>query len=930
MTKDKFIHIRGARVHNLKNIDIDIPHNALVVVTGLSGSGKSTLAFDTIFAEGQRRYVESLSAYARQFLGRINKPDVDLITGIAPAIAIEQKVNTRNPRSTVGTTTEIYDYLKLLYARIGQTISPVSGCEVKCYDVDDVTEYILSLPEGTRTMIAAPLGADSTTIVEKLIGLVSDGIQRLYIDGQTVVIEDFIPSITPETSVGNILVVLNRLKTSSDDDTVSRIRDAVARAFSYGNGVCNIITEENREFSSRFEADGIEFERPTEHLFSFNNPLGACPKCEGYGKIVGIDEDLVVPDKSRSIFDNAVACWRGDTMKWWRDQLVASAYKFDFPIHEPFYKLSDAQRRLLWEGNDYFHGLNEFFDYIDSERHKIQFRVMKARYTGKTLCPECHGSRLRKEALYVKVGGKNIAELVKMPAEALLKFFNDLQLDDHSSKTAKRILTEIRNRLQYLNDVGLGYLTLDRLSSTLSGGESQRINLSTSLGSNLTGSLYILDEPSIGLHPRDTDRLVKVLKQLRDLGNTIIVVEHEEEIIRAADYVVDMGPEAGYNGGEVVFGGTLKALMKSKKSLTADYLSGRRMIEIPKSVRGSSGKIIIKGARENNLKNIDVAIPLGVMTCVTGVSGSGKSSLVRGILYPALRRQLSDSGDKPGDFDRLDGDVRLLKSVEMVDQNPIGKSTRSNPVTYIKAYDDIRRLFSEQPYAVHTGLTPAHFSFNVAGGRCEECQGEGVIKVGMQFMADVELVCEACGGKRFKDDVLEAKYRDKSIYDVLEMSIDEAIAFFGEDGSTLCRKIVERLKPLQDVGLGYVKLGQSSSTLSGGENQRVKLASFLARDNDSGHIMFIFDEPTTGLHFHDINKLLAAFNALIANGHTIVIVEHNLDVIKCADHVIDLGVEAGDKGGHIVFEGTPQQLEDCAESYTGHYLKLKRCKDGVL
>ena len=930
MTKDKFIHIRGARVHNLKNIDIDIPHNALVVVTGLSGSGKSTLAFDTVFAEGQRRYVESLSAYARQFLGRINKPDVDLITGIAPAIAIEQKVNTRNPRSTVGTTTEIYDYLKLLYARIGQTISPVSGCEVKCYDVDDVTEYILSLPEGTRTMIAAPLGADSTTIVEKLIGLVSDGIQRLYIDGQTVVIEDFIPSITPETSVGNILVVLNRLKTSSDDDTVSRIRDAVARAFSYGNGVCNIITEENREFSSRFEADGIEFERPTEHLFSFNNPLGACPKCEGYGKIVGIDEDLVVPDKSRSIFDNAVACWRGDTMKWWRDQLVASAYKFDFPIHEPFYKLSDAQRRLLWEGNEYFHGLNEFFDYIDSERHKIQFRVMKARYTGKTLCPECHGSRLRKEALYVKVGGKNIAELVKMPAEALLKFFNDLQLDDHSSKTAKRILTEIRNRLQYLNDVGLGYLTLDRLSSTLSGGESQRINLSTSLGSNLTGSLYILDEPSIGLHPRDTDRLVKVLKQLRDLGNTIIVVEHEEEIIRAADYVVDMGPEAGYNGGEVVFGGTLKALMKSKKSLTADYLSGRRKIEIPKSVRGSSGKIIIKGARENNLKNIDVAIPLGVMTCVTGVSGSGKSSLVRGILYPALRRQLSDSGDKPGDFDRLDGDVRLLKSVEMVDQNPIGKSTRSNPVTYIKAYDDIRRLFSEQPYAVHTGLTPAHFSFNVAGGRCEECQGEGVIKVGMQFMADVELVCEACGGKRFKDDVLEAKYRDKSIYDVLEMSIDEAIAFFGEDGSTLCRKIVERLKPLQDVGLGYVKLGQSSSTLSGGENQRVKLASFLARDNDSGHIMFIFDEPTTGLHFHDINKLLAAFNALIANGHTIVVVEHNLDVIKCADHVIDLGAEAGDKGGHIVFEGTPQQLEDCAESYTGHYLKLKRCKDGVL
>ena len=763
LEKEKYIHIRGARVHNLKNINLDIPHNALVVVTGLSGSGKSTLAFDTVFAEGQRRYVESLSAYARQFLGRINKPDVDLITGIAPAIAIEQKVNTRNPRSTVGTTTEIYDYLKLLYARVGKTYSPVSGREVKCYDVDDVAEYVLSQPEGTRAMIAAPLNADRKTLVERLLQLVSDGIQRIYAGGEAVLIEDFLPTLSPETETEGILVILNRLKVSSDDDTASRIRDAVASAFAYGNGVCNIITDENREFSSRFEADGIEFERPTEHLFSFNNPIGACPKCEGYGKIVGIDEDLVVPDKSRSIFDNAVACWRGETMRWWRDQFVSAAYKFDFPIHEPFYKLTGQQRRILWEGNEYVKGLNEFFDFIDRERHKIQFRVMKARYTGKTLCTECHGSRLRKEALYVKVGGKTIAELVKMPAERLSAFFNELQLDEHGSKTAKRILVEIRNRLQYLNDVGLGYLTLDRLSSTLSGGESQRINLSTSLGSNLTGSLYILDEPSIGLHPRDTDRLIKVLKQLRDLGNTIIVVEHEEEIIRAADYIIDIGPEAGFNGGQIVFSGTFGNMLGQGGTLTADYLTGRRRIEIPKSVRGSSGKIIVKGARENNLKNIDVSIPLGVMTCVTGVSGSGKSSLVRGILYPALRRQLADSGDKPGDFDRLEGDIPMLKSVEMVDQNPIGKSTRSNPVTYIKAYDDIRRLFSEQPYAVHTGLTPAHFSFNVAGGRCEECQGEGVIKVGMQFMADVELVCDACGAKRFKDDLLEARYRDKNI-----------------------------------------------------------------------------------------------------------------------------------------------------------------------
>ncbi len=924
--KKHTIHIKGARVHNLKNIDVDIPHNTLTVVMGLSGSGKSTLAFDTIFAEGQRRYVESLSAYARQFLGRINKPDVDMISGIAPAIAVEQKVNTRNPRSTVGTTTEIYDYLKLLYARIGKTFSPISGKEVKCHDTDEVVRYILSHKEGTRVMVAAPMSlAEGQGIIEKLTLLVSEGIQRLYVGGEVLLVEDFMPRITLETSAKDIYIILNRAKVTNDDDTASRLRDAVARAFNYGNGVCNIIIgDNNREFSSRFEADGIHFERPTEHLFSFNNPIGACPKCEGYGKVTGIDEDLVVPDKSRSIYDNAIACWRGDTMRWWRDQLVASAYLFGFPIHAPYYELTPEQKHLLWLGNEHFHGLNEFFEYIGKERHKIQFRVMKARYTGKTICPECGGDRLRKEALYVKVGGRTIAELVRMSADALIDFFSTLELDEYDTTTAERILTEIRNRLQYLSDVGLGYLTLDRLSSTLSGGESQRINLSTSLGSNLTGSLYILDEPSIGLHPRDTERLLKVLKQLRDLGNTIIVVEHEEDIIRAADYIIDIGPRAGEYGGEVVFAGTPKALSEATNSITADYLDGRRQIAMPASVRGWSNSITIRGARENNLKNIDVRIPLGVMTCITGVSGSGKSSLVKGILYPALHRLTADAGDKPGDHDRIDGDVGLLRSVEIIDQNPIGKSTRSNPVTYLKAYDEIRKLFSEQPYAVHTGMSPMQFSFNVAGGRCEECQGEGVIKVGMQFMADVELVCEACKGRRFKDETLEVKYRDHNIYDILEMSVDSAMEFFGEDkGNATCRRIVERLRPLQDVGLGYIKLGQSSSTLSGGESQRVKLASFLAKDSSSGQIMFIFDEPTTGLHFHDINKLLAAFNALVENGHTIVIVEHNTEVIKCADWVIDLGAEAGDRGGNLVFEGTPADLAQCAGSYTGRYLQTK-------
>ena len=926
MAHEKSIYIKGARVHNLKNIEVEIPHEKLVVVTGLSGSGKSTLAFDTIFAEGQRRYVESLSAYARQFLGKISKPDVDIITGIAPAIAIEQKVNTRNPRSTVGTTTEIYDYLKLLYARIGHTFSPVSGQEVRCYSVDDVAAYIQQQGEGGRVVIAAPLTLGrGQGIIEKLTLLLSDGLMRVWTKGETRLIEDILPQVDEKTRAEEILVVIDRARIAADDDTQTRMRDSVARAFSYGEGICTVITDKGAtEFSSRFEADGIQFEHPSEHLFSFNNPLGACPRCEGYGKVIGIDEDLVIPDKSKTIYEDAVACWRGETMRKWKEQLVENAYKFDFPIHTPFHELTQEQKRMLWRGNEYFHGLDDFFAYIDSERRKIQFRVMKARYTGKTTCPECGGSRLRREALYVKVGGKTVADLVVMPVDELIAFFAGLELDGHDTKTAARILVEIRNRLQYLADVGLGYLTLDRLSSTLSGGESQRINLSTSLGSNLTGSLYILDEPSIGLHPRDTNRLIKVLQQLRDLGNTVIVVEHEEEVIRAADYIVDIGPKAGYNGGEVVFSGTLPQLLKSRKSLTADYLTGRRAIAPPATERGWSNSILIQGARENNLRNIDVRIPLGVMTCITGVSGSGKSSLAKGILYPALRRLLFDTGVKPGDFDGIGGDVQLLRSVEMIDQNPIGKSSRSNPVTYIKAYDEIRKLFADQPYAQHTGLGASSFSFNIAGGRCEECQGEGVIKVSMQFMADVELVCEACGGKRFRDEILEVKYRGKSIYDVLEMTVDDAIAFFGEDKKDpTCKRIVERLKPLQDVGLGYIKLGQSSSTLSGGESQRVKLASFLTKDSAQGGVMFIFDEPTTGLHFHDINKLLAAFNALIERGHTIVIVEHNMDVIKCADWVVDLGPEAGTGGGGVVFEGTPRALEQCPESYTGKFLSLR-------
>lgn len=943
---EQYIHVKGAKVHNLKNIEVEIPHNKLVVVTGLSGSGKSTLAFDTIFAEGQRRYVESLSAYARQFLGKIEKPDVDFITGIAPAIAVEQKVNTRNPRSTVGTTTEIYDYLRLLYARIGKTYSPVSGREVKAHTVQDVIYYMAGLEGGRRVMLAAPVALhENQGVIEKLTLLMKDGFERLVLhSGEVKYTQDILPQID-RYNAEELSVLVDRFSVpanaAGDSEWRSRLFDSVQTSFDLGNGRCFVIVLSTEgqskngihveEFSNRFEADGIEFQRPFEHMFSFNNPLGACPRCEGYGRVVGIDEDLVIPDKSKTIYDDAVVCWRGETMKWWKEQLVMNASKFNFPIHKPFHELSEEQRRLLWRGNKYFHGLDEFFEFLEKERYKIQYRVMLSRYTGKTTCPDCGGARLRPEAGYVKVGGKAITDLVRMPVSELKVFFEDLQLDEHDTSVGNRALTEIRNRLQYLEDVGLSYLNLDRLSSTLSGGESQRINLATSLGSSLVGSLYILDEPSIGLHPRDTDKLIGVLKQLRDLGNTVIVVEHDAEIIRAADEVIDIGPLAGYEGGEVVFQGAYPQMEKAAKkadnrSMTVRYMTGREAIEMPPHVRKTGSYIEIKGAREHNLKNIDVKIPLGVMTCITGVSGSGKSSLVKNILYPALRRELTETGDRPGDFDGLEGDISRIKGVEMIDQNPIGRSLRSNPVTYIKAYDEIRKLFAEQQLAKQYKFDSSSFSFNIAGGRCEECKGEGVIRVEMQFMADVELVCEACNGKRFKDEVLQVKYHGKSIYDVLEMSIDEAIDFFGRyaEQDKINLRIIEKIKTLQDVGLGYVKLGQSSSTLSGGESQRVKLASFLLKENSAQPLLFIFDEPTTGLHFHDIKKLLRSFEALMQKGHTVVVVEHNMDVVKCADWVVDLGPEGGQDGGNLVFAGTPRQLAAVPAktgSYTAQYLK---------
>ncbi|MDX9880902.1 MAG: excinuclease ABC subunit UvrA [Prolixibacteraceae bacterium] len=923
------IRIKGARVHNLKNINLNIERNKLVVITGLSGSGKSSLAFDTLYAEGQRRYVESLSSYARQFLGRINKPEVDYIKGIPPAIAIEQKVNTRNPRSTVGTSTEIYDYIKLLYARIGRTVSPVSGKEVKQHHVSDVVNFITSFPEETRILICSPLRTkNGRSLLQEAELLLQQGFTRIEMNSEIKRIDEILKSKEPVSCKNSTCnLVIDRLTVQPDDDTISRMADSVQTAFFEGHGQCTVkvfqdekIIEEH--FSNLFEADGMEFEEPSVHLFSFNNPVGACPACEGYGKVIGIDEDLVIPNKSLSIYQDAVACWKGEKMGEWKDQLIRHAEKFGFPIHKPYYELSDEQKQLLWTGNRYFEGLNSFFKMLEENTYKIQYRVMLSRYRGKTVCPECRGSRLKKEAGYVRINHRSIQDLVLMPVSELKLFFNTIQLNEHEKVIAKRILIEIQNRISFLCEVGLGYLTLNRLSSTLSGGESQRINLATSLGSSLVGSMYILDEPSIGLHTRDTDRLIGVLRKLQQIGNSVIVVEHDEEIIRAADEIIDIGPMAGRLGGEVVFQGSHGQLEKAGGSLTAKYLTGKEKIEVPKIRRKWNNYIELIGARENNLKNISVKFPMNTLCVVTGVSGSGKSSLVTKILYPALAKMFGGFSEKTGHHDALKGDIHLLTSIEFVDQNPIGKSSRSNPVTYLKAYDEIRKLFSEQKSAQYHGFTASHFSFNVDGGRCEECQGEGEINVEMQFMADIHLICESCKGKRFKDEILEVTYKGKNVHDVLEMTVNEAIEFFSTGKSSTEKKVAKRLQPLQDVGLGYVKLGQSSSTLSGGESQRIKLASFLAKEKDSPSL-FIFDEPTTGLHFHDIKKLLGSFEALISRGHSIIIIEHNLEIIKCADWIIDLGPEGGKDGGHLVFEGTPEELVKVEKSYTGQALHHK-------
>ncbi len=925
----KSIEIQNARVHNLKNVSLKIPLNKFIVVTGVSGSGKSSLAFDTLFAEGQRRYVESLSSYARQFLGRINKPEVDFIKGIPPAIAIEQKVNTRNPRSTVGTSTEIYDYLKLLYARIGKTISPVSGKEVTRQSVSDVVDYINSQKEGTRLIIGAPLRKkNGRTLAQEAELLMQQGFSRVESNDEILRIDEVLANGSKDFCDNKECnIVIDRIAVSHNEDTQSRVADSVQTAFFEGQGECVVKVFNNGEtssqsFSNLFEADGIEFEEPSVHMFSFNNPVGACPTCEGYGKVIGIDEDLVIPNKSLSVYQDAIACWKGEKMNEWKNELIYSAEKFNFPIHKPFYELTEAQKFLLWTGNEYFHGLNRFFKHLEEKSYKIQYRVMLSRYRGKTTCPECKGSRLKKEAGYVKVAGKSLQEIVLIPVTELKTFFDNLELNKHETEIAKRLLIEIRNRLEFLYDVGLGYLTLNRLSSTLSGGESQRINLATSLGSSLIGSLYILDEPSIGLHPRDTDRLIKVLRRLQKIGNTVFVVEHDEEIIRAADEIIDIGPFAGQHGGKVVFQGNHTELEKKPESLTTKYLTGIEKIEVPTQRRKWTNSIEIVGARENNLKNLRIKFPLNTLTVVTGVSGSGKSSLVSKILYPALTKMLGGYGERTGHHDAILGDYKLLDAIEFIDQNPIGKSSRSNPVTYLKAYDEIRKLFSDQQAAKIQGLKPSHFSFNVDGGRCDECQGEGTIKVEMQFLADVYLVCESCGGKRFKEEILDVKYRDKNIDDILNLTVDEAIDLFSKGKSSTEKKIVKRLKSLQDVGLGYVKLGQSSSTLSGGESQRVKLASFLAKEKDSP-TLFIFDEPTTGLHFHDIKKLLDSFNALISRGHSIIIIEHNLEIIKSADWIIDLGPEGGNKGGELIFAGIPEDLIKEKKSYTGKALKEK-------
>ena len=932
MPEQDYILIKGARVNNLKNIDVKIPRNKLVVITGLSGSGKSSLAFDTLYAEGQRRYVESLSSYARQFLGRMSKPECDYIKGIPPAIAIEQKVNSRNPRSTVGTSTEIYEYLRLLFARVGHTFSPVSGREVKKHTPEDIVNCMLEHPDGTRYTVLSPiLLREGRTLAQQLDIYQKEGFTRLEVNSQMTRIEEYVPQ-----EGDTVFLLIDRATASHDKDAMSRLTDSAETAMYEGDGACLLRfyqadgSTSLYRFSTKFEADGITFEEPTDQMFSFNSPIGACPVCEGFGRVVGIDEHLVVPNRALSVYDGAVVCWRGEKMGQWRDMVIRGAEKAGLPIFTPYYELTDEQRRMLWEGTPYFEGINAFFKMLQENQYKIQYRVMLARYRGKTTCPACHGTRLKPQASYVHVGGRNISQLVDLPITELKTFFDQLKLNEHDTQVATRIVAEIKSRIRFLIDVGLGYLTLNRLSNSLSGGESQRINLATSLGSSLVGSLYILDEPSIGLHSRDTDKLIRVLRQLQGLGNTVVVVEHDEEIIRAADYIIDIGPKAGRLGGEVVYQGDMKDILTANKdkedkhaattqSYTVRYLQGEETIPIPAQRRPWNNYIEIKGARENNLKGVDVRFPLNVMTVVTGVSGSGKSTLVRNILYRALKRELDECSERPGEFISIDGSLNDLRNVEFIDQNPIGKSSRSNPVTYLKVYDDIRKLYADQPLSKQMGYTAGTFSFNSEGGRCEECKGEGTITVEMQFMADLVLECESCHGKRFKQDVLEVKFHEASIYDVLEMTVDQAIEFFDQHRQ---KKIAKKLRPLQDVGLGYIKLGQSSSTLSGGENQRVKLAYYLSLEK-ADPTMFIFDEPTTGLHFHDIRKLLEAFNALILRGHSIVIIEHNMDVIKCADYVIDLGPEGGDRGGNLVVAGTPEEVAACAASYTGQFLKEK-------
>lgn len=926
-----YIIIKGARVHNLKNIDLVIPKNKLIVITGLSGSGKSSLAFDTLFADGQRRYVESLSSYARQFLGRMSKPEVDYIKGISPAIAIEQRVNSRNPRSTVGTSTEIYEYLKLLYARIGKTFSPVSEKIVERFTVSMVTDFIISQNVGSKILIYCPLGLkkNGRTAKEHLSVLLQQGFNRVKINGDIVRIDEVLEENLLD--LDKIDIIIDRIIIQNkDNDLRSRLADSLQIAFYEGHGTCLIEVDygeeiKTSEFSNKFEADGIEFEEPSINLFSFNNPYGACKKCEGFGTVIGIDPDLVIPNKNLSVYEDAVACWKGDKMGEWKEQLVKNAYKFDFPIHRPYNELTHEQQNLLWIGNEFFNGINDFFIYVEEQTYKIQYRVMLSRYRGKTICPDCKGTRLRKDAGYVKIAGKSINEFVLMPISDLLIFFKSIELSEFDRKVAERLIIEITNRLSYLEDVGLGYLTLNRLSNTLSGGEAQRINLATSLGSSLVGSLYILDEPSIGLHPRDTKRLIRILKMLRDTGNTVVVVEHEEEIIKEADEIIDIGPLAGTHGGELIFQGKYEELMGSEESLTAKYLTKRLKIDTPLSRRKWKEFIEISGARENNLKDINVRIPLNIYAVVTGVSGSGKTSLIKNILYPALKKIYGGYGEKTGKFDRISGDYNRIANVEMVDQNPIGRSSRSNPATYLKAFDEIRTLFSNQPLAKLRGYKPGFFSFNIEGGRCEECEGEGLVKIEMQFMADIFLTCENCGGKRFKEEVLDIKYRERDISDILKMTIIQAIEFFSNSPGqhSTERKIIEKLKPLEDVGLGYLGLGQPSSTLSGGEAQRVKLAYFLSKGTSEAPTLFIFDEPTTGLHFHDISRLHAAFYALIEKGHSILVIEHNMEVIKCADWIIDLGLEGGEKGGYLVFEGTPEDLVKAENSYTALYLKEK-------